>query len=535
MEPVHFSSFNLGVAITLISVFIALRSFSLDTKFNLRFKLRKTLEEISNLLFILSILLTFLAEFINIFDPFILQITAAFSILIAIALYSFIIFSPIKKISKYNVKAFTGSLNRFLIQRNQNELLKHFEDITYFYNSLLEYSIKDKNSRLIFHQYFTSNIFLTLFSEHIFLFEKTIHFYIKKQKELPDDDLYHISNFIDDLFVKSLNNENSFLNSFLSEDIYPNSLSYLDDLFTKETNINYSRFLFNNIRFSTLGIEGKISYMRMVRHYFKIIHRFNLSRKNLEGYEKIMDYNDQLIKIFFRDIKSFFESEFDQNNLKLLLDGLSNISWDYCWAVRTNDKSKELREITGIFLYDILESIISKYEIENEDIFRIHLIELFNKYIETQENSANTNIAYNAFIKKLKEKIIGDEWGANYKGYYPAVIKFYFYIFGFQLFSNNDDYEKENLNLPILLKLKESLPRLYTGFKQEFYDSLSLPKGKEEKLKKEGRKIIDDFLPKNINYDYDDNSLTYYYSGNNYGSKIILNKIENNNIVIDKV
>ena len=117
------------------------------------------------------------------------------------------------------------------------------------------------------------------------------------------------------------------------------------------------------------------------------------------------------------------------------------------------------------------------------------------------------------------------------------MIKVYFYIFGHSLFSDNiNDYEKENLHLPILLKLKESFPKLYNGFKQEFYDLKSLPVGKEQKLQNDGRKIIDDFLPKNVQYNFTENALVFYYSGNNYGSKILLDRVsKENKIVIEKV
>src|ERR1035437_5856751 len=257
------------------------------------------------------------------------------------------------------------------------------------------------------------------------------------------------------------------------------------------------------------------------------------------GYEKKVDYNDKLIKTFFEDIKSFFESSFDQDNLKLLFSALGNMSWDYRWAVRTNDKSEYLRKKTGIFLYDVLHSTISKYKIETEDIFRLNLLELFDKYIEVQENGSVGNVAYSEFVEKVKEKIIGSkrEPMSNSQGYYPAMIRVYFYIFGHQLFSGTvNDHQKKNLHLPILLVLKVSLPKLYNGFKQEFFDVESLPKGKEEKLQKDGRKIISNFLPENVNYDFSNNSLTYYYSGRNHGSRILLDIIkEDADIVVEKV
>ena len=305
MELASISSFNLGVAITAISILLALASFSLNTKFDLRVKLRVKLMWLVVILSGSSIGLTFLAEFSNIFQPFILQITGAIFMVIAIILYTFIIFRPIKTINIHNSHRLIDNLNKFLIRRNQNELLKNLDDITYFYDSLLNNSTKNSDLRQVFNQIFTSNLFLTLFSEHPYLFEKTIHFYIQNQEKLLPVDLYHIKQFINDLFVKSLNNQNSFLNSFLNEEIYPNSRSYLDDLFVERIGVNYSDLLFRDIRFNSLSIEGKLSYMKMVKHYFQVIHRKNMSHKNTDGYEKKVDYNSNLIKNFFEDKKVF--------------------------------------------------------------------------------------------------------------------------------------------------------------------------------------------------------------------------------------
>jgi hypothetical protein len=267
-----------------------------------------------------------------------------------------------------------------------------------------------------------------------------------------------------------------------------------------------------------------------------LIYRENNSHEYQDGYKKNFSYNERLIQAFFKNIKEFFEYTFEQNDLNLMFDEIKQISWHYRWAVKTEDKSEQIRNEAGIFLYEILYSLISKYKIENEHIFMIKSYELFNKFIEIQDNNPENNVAYKSFIEKLKEKIIGADWGANYQGYYPAMIKIYFYIFGHGLFSERvGDYEKQNLHLPILLKLAESFPRLYNGFKQEFYDLKKLPIGKKEKLQKEGRKIIDDFLPNNIKYSYEENSLTYYYAGNNYGSKIMLGQIREKGVAFENV
>ena len=63
---------------------------------------------------------------------------------------------------------------------------------------------------------------------------------------------------------------------------------------------------------------------------------------------------------------------------------------------------------------------------------------------------------------------------------------------------------------------------------QEFYDAETLPVGKKDLLEKQGREILDQFLKKNMVYNFEENSLSYYYSGDIHSSKIFLNEVKNN-------
>jgi hypothetical protein len=149
-----------------------------------------------------------------------------------------------------------------------------------------------------------------------------------------------------------------------------------------------------------------------------------------------------------------------------------------------------------------------------------------------QENGEANNIAYCVFVEKLKEKILGegkDGYMPNYKGYFPAMILVYFYMFGFYAFSEKqNEAQAKDLHVPIFSKLAEAFPKLYQGFKQEFYDAETLPEGKKDLLEKQGREILDKFLKQNMVYNFEENSLSYYYSGNIHSSKIFLNDVKTN-------
>ncbi len=184
-------------------------------------------------------------------------------------------------------------------------------------------------------------------------------------------------------------------------------------------------------------------------------------------------------------------------------------------------------------MYHLLYNSISKYKIENEEIFRLKVHQLYDNFLEIQENGFENNFAYNVFVEKLKEKILGEGDGINgimpnYKGYFPAMILVYFYMFGFYAFSEKlNEAQANDLHIPIFSKLAEAFPKLYQGFKQEFYEVETLPEGKKDLLEKQGREILDQFLKKNMVYNFEENSLSYYYSGNIHSSKIFLDDVKN--------
>lgn len=516
------SSFNLGTAISVVSIFITLIGFTFQKKFETRFKLRFRYFIGVGILSFISIFLLFLTEsnFLNIKTLYI-ELISALLMLVAIIWASISIFYPIKKINVNNVNILYKELSTFLIQKYKNDALEHIDDIRYFYKSLLVLSLENETAKRIFSLVFTSNYFLKLFSENGYLFEETIRFSLKNEARNKD----YIFRFIHKLFVYSLNNQNSFINSFINEEVYPGALSYVDDLFLNHSDVNFGRVLFEDVMFG-LNHEGRISYIKLFKRYFELVYRANNhSTYNKDGYERKISYDDNLIKDFIKNIERFFEfARGGDQEIKELFDCLRNVGWYYQWGNKFTDKSDDLKKVMGEFIYEVLEKNSGRKLEEYDSTLRLQIIDLFDHFIEQRENN-NNNSAFEEFTKRIVKKITGNDFGSNSMGYFPPVLKMYFLLFGFQVFSGKiDDFELKELHLPIMIRLKESFPKLYMGFKQEFYDKISLPLGKEEKLQKEGRDTINQYLPDNMNYDFENNTLEYYYSGENHGSRIKLNQ-----------
>lgn len=525
------SSYTLGVAITAIAIVVAFIEF-ISNRRELKFSLNYGKRKFALWLAISSIVLVFLGEIDGLFlgHPFIFEISGAVFMISAIAIYLYVILNPLKRLNKKQIlilqDILAGTLSNSHLDKSQT-----IRGCVEAFENLLDLSLDDKDVQNIFRNDFASDLFLKHFSESYFVFGRTVDFYREKKKENKHD-LYHIEFFLKRLITKSLENSDSFLNMFIGQKIYPNALFCLDDMMIKEKDGSLLQVLFGEYRFNGLDSVGQLNYIALVNRYFKLVYQENNHVSLKDGYQKNYELNDELISIFFKEIGDFFESCYDQKQLETLLDRVEGFGWYYTWGVRTRDKSENVRKNTGKFLYNLFYSSISKYKIENEEIFRLKVHQLYDYFLEIQENGFENNVAYSVFVAKLKEEILGEgEYGymPNYKGYFPAMILVYFYMFGFYAFSEKqNEAQAKDLHIPIFSKLAEAFPKLYQGFKQEFYDAETLPEGKKDLLEKQGRAILDKFLKKNMIYNFEENSLSYYYSGDIHSSKIFLNKVKDN-------
>jgi hypothetical protein len=529
----------LGVAITAIAIVVTFIEF-ISNRRELRFSLNYRKRKLALWLAVASIVLTFLGELDGLFlgYPFIFEISGAIFMGVAIAIYLWVILNPLKRLNKNQISIFQAILAGTLSNSHLDKAQTIRGSIELFEN-LLNLSLSNKDVQKIFRNDFASDIFLKYFSESYFVFGRTIDFYREKKKQ-GGQDLSHIEFFLKRLMVKSLENSDSFLNMFMGEKIYPNGLFCLDDVMIKDKNSSLLRVLFGEYRFNGLTSTGQLNYISLVTRYFRLVYQENNHVSLKDGYQKNYELNDELICIFFKEIGEFIESCYDQKHLETLIDRVEGFGWYYTWGVRTRDKSENIRKSTGKFLYHLFYNSISKYKIENEEIFRLKVHQLYDYFLEIQENGFETNIAYTAFVEKLKEKILGGGEGINgimpnHKGYFPAMILVYFFMFGFYAFSEKQNgAQAKDLHIPIFSKLADAFPKLYQGFKQEFYDVDTLPDGKKELLEKQGREILDQFLKKNMVYNFEENSLSYYYSGNTHSSKIFLNDVKSKQVIEPK-
>jgi len=158
------SSYNLGVAITAIAIVVAFIEF-ISNRRELRFSLNYRKRKLALLLAIISIALVFLGELDGLFFgyPFIFEISGAVLMIIAIAIYLYVILTPLKRLNKKQVLI----LQDILASTLSNSLLDKPQTIRgcmELFENLLDLSLSDKNMQNIFRNDFASDIFLKHFA-----------------------------------------------------------------------------------------------------------------------------------------------------------------------------------------------------------------------------------------------------------------------------------------------------------------------------------------------------------------------------------
>ncbi len=305
------SSYDLGVAITALAIIVAFIEF-ISERNELRFWLNIRKRKVALWLTAISVLLSFLGEFNTLGRPFLFEIIAAILILASIITYLNVILKSLRKVSKKQIKTLQEILIGVLTSREQ-DTSKVIKGLTQLFDNLLEYYESNQDVKDIFKNDFTSEIFLKHFSESGYVFEQTIKYYQKKVKE-GKIDLYHLEFFLKRLITKALENQESFLNIYLDEKIYPESLFYLDEVVLKEKNRKVLQTLFGQNRFSGLNENGQLNYVNLVSRYFRFVQRQNNHVSLPNGYQKNYDLNEEVIIIFFDEIRDFFESCFEQKH-----------------------------------------------------------------------------------------------------------------------------------------------------------------------------------------------------------------------------
>jgi hypothetical protein len=230
-----------------------------------------------------------------------------------------------------------------------------------------------------------------------------------------------------------------------------------------------------------------------------------------------------LVNVFFREIPKFFDIQNNQDEKDELLHDFGEVGYAY---QNIKNSSESLQNIIGEGIYNVLEKFISFYKAKDDETLRLKLYFFCDNFIGYIGDDNKNITVKNKLNELLKKKIIE----VNSMGGFPALILVYFYLYGHRIFTKNiKDEDMQELHLPILQSIAKSFPRLHDGFVSEFFNSESIPENRREELMNKGSEIIFDFLPKNMDYDYKKNVLTYFISGKSSWVNISLSDVLQDN------
>lgn len=528
------SSYTLGVAISSLAIVTAFIQI-LSPRRGLKIRIYKRLERTALAFAGASVSLAFVAE-LFVVKPFYWQILSALFMIMAIGIYLYLI-RPLSRLKKRNLKDLEDTLNGFLPNKYAQSDQELMKEIVLIYDDLLKLS-SQKECRMIFVHQLTSKIFLDFFSRSGYVFGKTLDFLLNNHNE-------DVSFFFEKLFLTSLENQDSYLNVFLKEEIFPYTIDSFDNALLKQPD-KIARII-SRLSFSlghSLSEDGQLSFLRLVRKYFKLIHNQNQYNRD-QNTEPKCNIHDELASDFFDAVMNIFSSGYRKKGEGYkkealdLIGGVSGIFYQYQWCVGLQYKSEEICKKSGEILYDMYESFLTYYDIKDSDGMASDYF-VGELYRAITHDGAD-KIAQNVFTEKLEGKIVGSEKEhvPNVRGWYPAMILVYFRLFGLSIFSGNGAMKEDrSLHVRILSALADSFPRLYDGYAREFYKAGILPKGKEEELQKRGVKTIESFLLDYMSYNRQENSLSYFFRfGDSVdGAKIYLDKVkEEHEIKIERI
>lgn len=520
--------FNLETAVSSLAVIVAIYALFLERRFRVRIGIKNS--QLKNLIFLVLIVLelTFVAATLPYISgtprplvgyPIFWEILA-FLLLIVTIFQSYNLLKPIKKLSKSQVKNLVKSAPYDTISYHGSvDLLAKEAD--YFWTDFLEKSIKNNSLRKILTENFTNEDFLKVAVKSQYILLQTVEI-IGKSK--PTDSIMHIKNFLRTFFLYSMVSENSVIVDDLKSSYKPILQHIIRKRKLGSVVLGYSTDLF----FLRHNLEG--NHLAVLERFAKVFELY-LGRQyhytdDKSTYLSLISSEvlDNLLK-FFKD--NLLYLTYDEKTT--LLKKLSFLSLD---LAQLPEKESEL--LAG-GIYEILEDYASGRDWKkNSESERFLCIEIAHTFVECNKHTKKT------FKKRLLAKIVGSEdkkeveyFSYNLKGYYPMMIPVYFFIYGHELFSKSLPEENFEFNMTILKKMQENLPKIAEGKTQRFMDA-DIPDNERSAsaIKRKAENCLDRMFPESIVYNKEENSITYYYAGDEASRTLLLNETVKENKLI---
>lgn len=520
--------FNLETAVSSLAIIVAIYALFLERRFRVRIGIKNS--QLKDLIFIVLIVLelTFIAATLPYISgtprplvgyPIFWEILA-FLLLVFAIFQSYNLLKPIRKLSKSQVHNLIKSAPYDTVSYHGSvDLL--VKEADYFWTDFLLKSIKNNSLRKILTENFTNEDFLKVAVKSQYILLQTVEV-IGKSK--PTDNIEHIKNFLRTLFLYGMTAENSVIVDDLKSSYKPILQHMIRKRKLGSIILGYSTDLF----FLRHNLEG--NHLAVLERFVKIFELY-LGRQYHHTDDKSQylslihsEVLDNLLK-FFKD--NLLYLNFDEKSA--FLKKLSFLSLDL------SSLPEKESEMLADGIYEILEDYaIGRDWRKDSESERFLCIEIARTFVECNKHTKKI------FKKRLLAKIVGSEnkkeaeyFSYNLKGYYPMMIPVYFFIYGHELFSKTLPEENFKFNMTILKKMQESLPKIAEGKTQRFMDA-DIPDNERSAnaIKRKAENCLDRMFPESIVYNKEENSITYYFSGDEASRTLLLNETVKENELI---
>lgn len=529
--------FNFQTAISALAIVVSIYALILERRFKIRSKLREHI--IKKLKFLIGgvFLFTFIGAVLPYFagEPIVVLGYSVFWEVLGVLLLaysvilSFVLFKPIstlkdKHIKKLHYIAPYGTLNFHGII---DLMLVESE---YFWSDMLNKSIDNELLKEVIENDFSQKDFLWEASRSEKIVHSTIQF-INNNKSSKS--IKHVVDFFRKLLMESIVRSDSVLAIDLDSD---KNLSILIFQKYKLAKIIFDKDFYYEYIYP-LERKDSPEYLDIIYRIVTIFH-ICLNNKYYHNQENNVLETEKLISV--ESLNNFllvFDNCIRYLNVGKALDFLNNITSS---SLELKNLPEDYSDSLVRGFYKIIESYAIKSENSNNyNVERLVFRDLYETYVSFNDYSRIV------FENKLLEKIAGIRDGkvfegraCNLEGYYPNLIPFYFYIYGYDLFSGKESSESKNVNfhLKILKRMSECLPKIANGRTQEYFGGIEMPKDKRgfNIVKNKAENFLNNLFPANIIYNIEENSITYVFGNEEMTKTIMLNDVLKNNKIFFK-
>lgn len=526
--------FNLETAVSSLAIIIAIYALFLERRFRVRMFLKNT--QWKNLLFLIFIVieLTFIAATLPyvpgnprpvIGYPIFWEIIACL-ILIYVIIQAYNLPKPIVKLSKIQIKNLIKlAPYDTLSYHGSVDLLAKEAD--YFWEDFLNKSLKNNSLKGVLLENFTNEDFLKVAVKSQYVLLQTVE--VLGKAKLTENTI-HIKDYLRIFFLFSMTVEDSVISNDLKSSYKPIMQHIMRKRKLASVILGDSADLF----FLWHNFEGK--RMNTIERFIKVFE-LHLGRQ----YHRTEDKSG-FMKLIRPDVLKNLLEFFKDNLMYLNYDERSAFMNKFSFLfIDLKSLPQNESEILADGVYEILETYASGRDwSKNRDSERHFCIELARHFIE--QNQYTKKI----FKQRLQEQIIGCEekdddgkkitrFVCNLKGYYPMMIPVYFFIYGHNLFCKKVPEEDFEFNMNILKKMQENLPKISAGKTQGMDADISKNERTANSIRKKAEQCLESMFVDNIVYDKKENSLTYYFAGDEDSCTLLLNEtVKENKFVFKK-